>query len=1010
MEPIPFVSLLNFYQRFSPSGKKLFQVFFVLILCAAVAWITGTLQANKAGMAYSFQEEMLPTLLEWMPAQDTNIPYATLQANAYSNYTLELPGLIIPEEWTVWVLLISYCFFWAGTLTLSTRMKQYWYLFPPFLFALFLGQAQVGILLAGTDPLYLVTLGICLAFFLPLYYFRQAGREWSTLIVFFIFLFLLLALLGTLFFFSGKKILFQIQSSILSLQYLLACAAILFASKEPLNLVTALLTNRQNVQSRASFPLILSTWIILLAGMSLWLLGFDAWFPVTVRKVIPISWVILSLVVWPFTAQNAFHAAKSAFGTNLAYTLSILVLSFNALFFFAYAALNGDFLIQLQAVRMAIFLFPIMAFLQIIYWLVNFSEVFSLRQNSYFILHMPTRIRFLTLWIALAIITGIAEGKKNWKTIQLMTASSFSRSADMFLLLGEQDSASLRYDTALRIIPGDPKSNYNSGMMLLKPGQSPLPALERLQACSSSDENFTAGEIQIASYFAFIGKYRKALEVLRNTQEKSSDRTVPNMMAWLYLKLQNPDSAVICLQQALRIDPQYASACSNLGLLYLKFNRPKEARSFFELAKESAGSDPTPYGNLLYAQLAGLDSLQIQWNPDWVKEDAPTSFLYNGLIWCSRNQLMDQADAIAELLEKKGAPSEYLQYKMVRCLQLDSIPQALSRYAWLVKSSPTQAALAAHNLGVFYHQAEVPEMALRFYQDAATWGNPQSQLLGGIVLAQIGNQDSAYKYFTRVRAFSTTWQDQVRKEIALLLLANGQELYASLEWNFDDAQYSDWMRGAQYAAAAGNKAWLIEMLRKAIEVDSSAWQPYDYLGRWYLDKQDPEALQTYLDGLENIPNNPWLQAGYQIACLRLTKAECQPIIPVSDTLGQLGRFFQVEKCIQAKKTSEADSLLRDWITEHPLDTRALYRLGDLWQETGANPDNASEYFFNSISCNDQNSRLWLYYAAFSSAAGLKEQAGYGAIQASQLTREIDQQNNILNTFTEEVKIWRDAGL
>jgi hypothetical protein len=169
-----------------------------------------------------------------------------------------------------------------------------------------------------------------------------------------------------------------------------------------------------------------------------------------------------------------------------------------------------------------------------------------------------------------------------------------------------------------------------------------------------------------------------------------------------------------------------------------------------------------------------MDSLQIQWNPDWVKEDAPTSFLYNGLIWCSRNQLLDQADAIAELLEKKGAPYEYLQYKMVRCLQLDSIPQALSRYAWLVKSSPTQAALAAHNLGVFYHQAEVPEMALRFYQDAATWGNPQSQLLGGIVLAQIGNQDSAYKYFTRVRAFSSTWQDQVRKEIALLLLANGQ--------------------------------------------------------------------------------------------------------------------------------------------------------------------------------------------------------------------------------------------
>jgi tetratricopeptide (TPR) repeat protein len=1010
MEPIPFVSLLNFYHRFSPSGKKLFQLFFVLMLLGAAAWIIGALQSNEAGINYSSQEEIFPALMEWMPVENSDIPFATLQANVYSNYTLELPGLILPEEWTVWALLIAYCFFWAGTLTLSTRMKQYWYLFPPFLFALFLAQAQAGNLLLGTDPWYLITLGICLVFFIPLYYFRQAGREWSTLVVFLIFLFFLFILLALLWFFSGKTALFQVQSSVLSLHYLLACSAILFASKEPLNLATALLTNRKELSARASFPLILSTWIFLLAIMSLWLLGFDSWFPQAARKLIPIIWVMLALIAWPITAQNAFHAAKSAFGSNLVYTLLILVLSLNALFFFAYAALNGDFLIQLQAFRMAVFLFPVMALLQIIYWLVNFSEVLSLRQNLYFILHMPTRIRFLIVWIALAIITGITEGRKNWKTIQLMTASSFSRSADMFLLVGEQDSASLRYDIALRIIPGDPKSNYNSGMMLLKPGQSSIPALERLQACSSSDENFTAGEIQAASYFAFIGKYRKALEILRSTQERTSHRTVPNMMAWLYLKLQNPDSAVICLQQALRADPQYAVACSNLGLLYLKFNRPKEARSFFELAKESAGTDPTPYGNLLYAQLSGLDSLQIQWNPEWIREDAPSSFLYNALIWCSKNQLMDQADEIAELLEKKGAPPEYLQYKMVRCMQLDSIPQGLSRYAWLIKSSPAQAALAAHNMGVFYHQSGVPEMALKFYQDAATWGNYKGELLAGLVLAQTGNQDSAYKNFTRVRAFSSAWQDQARKEIALLLLANGQEMYASLEWNFENAQYSDWMRGAQYAAAAGNKAWLIETLRKAIEMDSTAWQPYDYLGRWYLEKQDSEALQTYQDGLENLPNNPWLQAGYQLACLQLTKAECEPKLTVQDSLGQLGILLQVEHYIQAKKISEADSLLRDWITEHPLDTRALFRLGDLWQEKGTNPDKASEYFFTALSCNDKNPRLWLYYAAFSSAAGLKEQAGFGAIQASQLTRDIEQKNNILNTFAEEVKIWRDAGL
>lgn len=1010
MEPIPFVSLSNFFQRFSPSGKKLFQLFLILLLLASGAWIWGTLHLNTAGISYSTQEETSAVLLPWLPDEGDDNSLAQFQAQVYSNFTLQLPGLLMPAEWSVWALLLAYGFFWAGTLTLASRMKQYWNFFPPFLFAFWLAQANVGVLIVGSDPWYLTTLLISLVFLLPLYYFQRSGREWSTLIVFLFFLFLMCLLLAAIGFIAGKSTLFQLQASVLPIHYLFACLALLLASNVPLSLITALLTNRKELNSRSSLPLMLLTWMAFIAFASIWLLGFDSWLPHSLQKLFPVLLGVLALVAWPFTAQNAFHAARTAFGTNLAYTLSVLVLALNALCFFAYAALNGDFLMQLQAFRMVVFLFPIMALLQIIYWMVNFYDVFKARQNLYFILHMPTRIRFLIVWIAIAIITGITEGRKSWKTIQLMTASSYSRAGDMFLLAGQEDSASLRYDTALMIIPGDPKSNYNSGIMLLKPGKSPLPALERLQASRTSNPDFTAGEIQAASYFAFVGKYRQALEILRKTQEQTHDREVPNLMAWLYLKLQNPDSAVVCLQQALREDPEYAAACSNLGMLYFRFNKHKEAHTFFELAKECAGADPGPYANMMFAQLAGMDSLEFQWNPDWLIEEASASFLANALIWCSRNGMQDQADELGQILERKGASVDFLQYKMVRCLQMDSIPQALSRYAWLTKSSPREAGLAAHNMGVFYHQADVPEMALRFYQDAATHGSQLDELLAGIVMAQTGEQDSAYKRFSRVRAFAPEWQDQARKEIALLLLANGQEVYASLEWNFADAQYKDWMRGAKYAAASGNKGWFIEMLRKAIEKDSSAWQPYDLLGRWYLDRKDEEALQTFRDGLEILPNNPWLQTEYQTASLQLKAEPALTSFQIPDSLGQISLLANVEFLVHQKRFAQADSLLVDWIKENPLDTRALFRLGDLWQTTAANPDRASEYFFNALSCNDRNPRLWLYYAAFSSAAGLKEQAGYGALQASQLSRDAAYQKDILNTFATEIQIWREAGL
>lgn len=1014
MDSPPFVSLLHFYQRFSPSGKKLFTVLMVFCLFGAAWWGWGMLLGPAAGVVYQPQEETFPSVLSWLPAQDTDTPLAELKAKAYARFALQIPGFLMPSRFSIWLLLTSMVLFWAGALTVASKMKKYWNLLPPFLFAIWLSQLNLGITLTGVDPLYLVTLAICLAFFLPLYYFQYISKYWSTSIVFLLFTALMIGLFAALWGIRGEGILFQTIASASSYHYLLACLALILASKEILSLVTAFLINRQEAHSRPGLQLLLFTWVLVILFLSIWLLGLEQVFSPSLQSVLPVIIACIACLAWPFTAQNAFHVAKSAFGSNLAYTLSIVLMGLNAIFFFGYAATNGDYLLQLQAFRLITFIFPLVAVLQTIYWLVNFYEAFQQRKNTYFILHMPIRIRFIIVWLAVAIITVIAEGKKSWKSFQIMAASSYSRSADYFLLESEADSALVRYGQALTILSGDPKSNYNAGILMLKPGKSPLPALEKLQSCSRSYEAFTAGEIQAATYYAFVGKHRLALEILRKAKERTSDREVPNMMAWLYLKLDQPDSAVICLKESLVNDPSYAEASSNLGMIYLRYNRANEAIPFFEMAKESGGNQPGPMTNLLFASLSGMKDVSISWNPEWIQEDAPASFLQNALIWCSSNGLPDQADKIAELLETRSVNSDILQYKMVRCMQTDSVPQALSRYAWLVKSTPQDAPLAAHNLGAIYHQSGVPEMALRFYQDAATWESAPDMILSGMMLAQLGEQDSAHKMFSKVRVMSPAYQDAARKEIALLLLSNGQELYASLEWNFSDATYQDWMRGASYAAASGNKTWFIEMLRRAIQLDSSQWQPYDRLAQWYLNQNDAEALQAYRDGLEALPGNPHLQAGFLNACYLLNtpqeaeavrKAFVQP-----DSAGREGILLKATEQIFARKYSVADTLLQEWLAENPLDTRGLFLLGNLWQLSGFDPATASAYFFNALSMNDRNPGLWKYYAAFSSAAGLTEQAGYGALQAARFTSNPTQKADILNTFASEIQAWRDAEL
>lgn len=1010
MSQIPFVSLLNFYHRYSKSAKRLFLFLWICAAAGIIWWVFGTYQAPAGGISYSLSEDTEASTVVWNQTSDTHALFH-LKANAYARFALLIPGFIVPSQMSILVLLGFYLLGWAAVLTAAGKMKSYWNLAPPFLFAVWLRLGNAGELLAGTDPFYLVTLSICLLFFAPLYFFQHQGRQWSTAAQFVIFLSMLALLMLSVWLSAGNAGLYQFHAGVFSLQYIIACLTLIYVSREPLNLVTALMNNRPDQNRRSSFAVMMITWVFILGFLLYLALQFTGFLAAPAGWILPVAIAAIALLAYPFTAQHGYHSVVSLYGGNIGYSLNMLASMIFTAGFFAYAADSGSLLLLHQADRIITFIFPLMVFLQIIYWMVNFYPQIRDRQNVYFILMMPPRIRFLIVWMVILVVTGIVEGRKNWKTLQIMSSGDQAQTADMFLISGDQTSALKHYQSAISMAAGDPKSNYNAGLLMLQPGKDPGPALGRLQTPSSVYAEFSAGDLQSAVYYAFTGKYKAAIDLLKKSQ--AQDPYVANYLAWLYLKTAQPDSAILALQQALLQDASFAEAYSNLGLVYLKYGRLEEAETFLNIAAESAEDNPAPVANLLYMHLLRGDSAELVWKDNWISESAGNAFLNNAMIWCSRQGNYDAADAAGKILEARNNSTDQLLYKMVRCMQTDSVAQALSRYTFLSRSYPYMIPVAAHNMGVLYYQAGVPEMALKFFEDAAGMDSPQDKILSGIVLAAQGSQDSAYRLFSQVRGISPEWNESGRKECALLLLANGQEMYAKSDWDFTGANYQDWIRGAEYAAASGNEAWLTEMLRKAIEADSSAWKPYQMLAQWQLERGDTAALQTCQDGLLVFPDNAPLSIEYLRACRKFGRnteyTALRSKISQPDTLQAYWNLFRAEEEIYQKNFPEAERILLHWLEEYPLDVQALTLLGNLWQLSGE-PQKAAEYFFTAISLNDRNPQLWLYYSAFSAAAGLSEQAGFGALQAERLSRDEKRKAYIRETFTAEIQAWRDAQL
>jgi ribosomal protein S12 methylthiotransferase accessory factor len=82
-----------------------------------------------------------------------------------------------------------------------------------------------------------------------------------------------------------------------------------------------------------------------------------------------------------------------------------------------------------------------------------------------------------------------------------------------------------------------------------------------------------------------MGRYRKALDVLKNAETHDSERTdIYNSMGFSYFKLKEHDRAIACFKKVLQLDPGSAIDYANIASNYREMGQKEKAVEYYETA------------------------------------------------------------------------------------------------------------------------------------------------------------------------------------------------------------------------------------------------------------------------------------------------------------------------------------------------------------------------------------------------------------------------------------------
>ena len=320
------------------------------------------------------------------------------------------------------------------------------------------------------------------------------------------------------------------------------------------------------------------------------------------------------------------------------------------------------------------------------------------------------------------------------------------------------------------------------------------------------------------------GNYKRALELFTQAQRLDPGGSKPHYYIGGALeKLDEPDSAMVEYQAAIRIEPKYVDALVGLGKLLRKKGKLEEGTAKLQEAVKNNPKDPAA----LYA--LGLGYLQ---DKKW--DDALAVFRKGTLLKQGRALFLD-GQGLA--LEGKGETKQAEEI-LIRARETD--PQNLR---------------VRLDLGGFYDRKKIPVLAAPEYGMAAQLEpkNPENHYLYGKALVGMNEFNEGLKAFMAAISADSSYAPAYLEAGRLYFRANraadaAAELEAYTGLKPDDPQgYMELGRALAKSQNPDDRQKAIPVLEKAYEANPSC-EVAGALGKLYFERRPPDqenALKYY---------------------------------------------------------------------------------------------------------------------------------------------------------------------
>ncbi len=816
----------------------------------------------------------------------------------------------------------------------------------------------------------------------------------------------------------------QLHSATVGMMPVLAIVTVIylvFISNDLNNLVFYLATNAKNPKYRFKFPIIFTVFLVLTAIEFVMLQKEMSWNLLVEGDDInlrPIYLIVLASVISVGTKQALGPVLKD-YMPNLGMSMGLVAIPLIGLSFIAYMVGTGEYLFLHLIERIAISLFFFTGIAHFFYMFYNFGPLIRARVNFYYLSMMPRKLMYFFV-IALSIGGAvILEASGNASGKRLFKESLFNLLGDQASLEGNVPQAIQHYKTAVMEARGSIKGNYNLAMLEISSGGDLVSAAEHFKHASDfipfSYAYLNWGNLEQADYNPVGAK-----AILQHGTHRVVSAYNASNLAQVMLQLNEPDSAILQLKQAMLLQPDNGALYANMGRVYMDYQKPEEARKFLEAGLALPVVHRAVVTNALFMNLSLGTDLAV---PESLQQ-APN---IQGSWETTFNFALDRyragdLEGTARLLAHGNTGNPFSDSTSSAAMRPDSllldgmllfekgeIERSISRMDYIDVNFPDYRPYTNRFLGAAFFGGGTPEMAAAFFRKSVEYGNTQDLLSEAMMEFDRGNLDYAFMQLNLARAQDSTLNMQVGKEMTKLQLANGDYFFATLGFDASTLTVADWMQVGQAAGQRGNKAAALEAFRRVIEKDPKNTAPYLEMARISLALGDSLALENLQPALDLAPKDVALNVAH--AAILLQRGQVAAATQIGEDLkARAPQNLDVGVLLAQISAANGDTTtaiaqLEKLRIAHPITPSVILTLSHLYRAKRMDFE-GQNMVVAAKDINPENPDFWYEIAHFERLLDRPEEAGANALEAMSRAASLQRSQQIAEEFKEEITSFR----